>query len=192
MLASCVGYSLHHGGELGEGGIALAHHAQHLQRAEDAVAGGRVIGENQVAGIFPAEGVTVLADALDDVAVAHAGGFQFDAVFCLIASLQAEVAHHGGDQRVMLLEFPLLLEADGAEREDAVAADHLAVGIGEDDAVGIAIEGDAEVGIEAADEFAGVFRMERAAAAVDVEAVRLDAGGDDLGAEFLENERAMK
>ena len=91
---------------------------------------------------------------------------------------------------VSLREFPLLLQADGAKAEDAVAADHLAVGIGEDDAVGVAIEGDAEVGVVAADEFAGVFRMERAAAAVDVEAVRLDAGGDDFGAEFLENERA--
>ena len=108
---------------------------------------------------------------------------------CLFHRLvESEVAHDGGDQRV-LAEFPLLFQADGAQRQDAVTADHLAVGIGEDDAVGIAIERDPEVGIVAADQFAGVFRVERAAAAVDVEAVGFDAGGDDFGAEFLEDQR---
>ena len=76
------------------------HHAQHLQRAEDAVAGGGVVGEDQVAGVFAAEGVAVFAHALDDVAVAHGGGFHLDAV--LFHGLdEAEVAHDGGDQRVV-------------------------------------------------------------------------------------------
>ena len=179
---------VHDGGELGEGGLALDHHAQDLERAEDAVAGGDVVAENEVAGIFTAEGVIVLAHALDDAAVADGGGLDLDAVV-LHGFDQAEIAHDGGDERVVA-EFSLLFQADGAEAEDAVAADDLAVGVGEDDAVGVAVEGDAEVGLVLADELAGGFRVERAAAVIDVEAVRVVADGDDFRAEFLKNERA--
>ena len=70
----------------------------------------------------------MLAHALDDIAVAHGGGLQPDAVM-FHGLLEPEIAHHGGHQRVVA-EFALLLETDGAKGEDPVAADHLAVGIG--------------------------------------------------------------
>ena len=70
-----------------------------------------------------------------------------------------------------------LREGQGGEGEDAVAGDRAAGGVGEDHAVGIAIEGDAEVGAVLADQVAGGFRMQRAAAGVDVDAVRVGSRG---------------
>ena len=86
-----------------------------------------------------------------------------------------------------MLEPSLLFQADGAKGEHPVAANDLAVGIRENDAVGVAIEGNAEVGLMLADELAGRFRVERTAIGVDVEAVRLISDDDDFGTLSTQN-----
>ncbi len=177
----------HAGGEFGEGGFLFLHDAQHLERAEDAVAGGGVIGEDEVAGTLATEGAALFAEGLDDVAVADRGGEDLDAG-AAHGFVQAEVAHHGAGHPVAA-EFSLLVERQGGEGENAVAGNWRAGGVGENHAVGIAVEGDAEVGAVLADQIAGGLRVKRPAPVVDVDAVRLAAVLDDFRAEFLENER---
>ena len=72
------------------------------------------------------------------------------------------------------------------QAEDLVAVDDFAALIGEDDAVGIAVERDADIGAMFQHGGAEVFRDGGADILVDVEPVRLDADGDDRGAEFPE------
>ena len=79
-----------------------------------------------------------LAHALDDIAVAHRRRFDADAM-ALHGFLEPEIAHDRRHQSV-IAQFPLLLEADRTKGENPIAAHDLAVRVGEDHAVGIAIE----------------------------------------------------
>ena len=83
-----------------------------------------------------------------------------------------------------LARRPSSLPAFGDHGEQLVAVDQMAALVDDDDAVGIAIERDADVGAHFAHLAAQRFRRGRAAFLVDVEAVRLDADRDDVGAEL--------
>ncbi len=72
----------------------------------------------------------------------------------------------------------------GDQRHQLVAVDDVALLIGDDHPVGIAIERDADVGAHLAHLLAHGLRRGRAAFLVDVEAVRLVADLHDLGAEL--------
>ena len=100
---------------------------------------------------------------------------------------ESEIAHHSGDKGV-LLQFSLFFQANRAKSEDPVATDYLTFCIGENHPVRIPFEGDSDVRLMLEDQLTGRFRVKRAAAVVDVEAIRLVAGDDDLRAELLENE----
>ena len=76
------------------------------------------------------------------------------------------------------------LEALRDHRQQLVAVDDMAVLVGDDHAVGVAVERDADVGAHLAHLAAELLRRGRAAVAVDVEAVGLDADRDHLGAEL--------
>lgn len=182
------GVFFHAVGEFGEGLAGLFDDGEDDEGADDAVAGGGEIGEDEVAGVFAAEVVAAFAHALEDVSVADLGLFEGDAIGGEGVA-QAEVAHDGGDEGVAA-ELALFFKGFGAEAEDAVAADNLAIAIDEDDAVGVAIETDTDVGFVFFDEFGGFFRVEGADAFVDVVAIGRGAEFDDFGAEFFENERA--
>ena len=54
----------------------LLHHRQHLQRRDEAVAGRRIVGEDDVAGLLAADIVALLAHPLDHVAVADRGALE--------------------------------------------------------------------------------------------------------------------
>ncbi len=146
-----------------------------------------MVGKDEVAGVFAAEGVVVFAQGLDDLSIADAGGDDVD-VRLSHGGVEAEVAHHGDGDGVAT-EFTALLQGEGGEGDDAVAADNVAMSIGEDDAVGIAIEADAEVGLVLGDEGGGVLGMEGAAVVVDVDTIGLGGHGDDFGTEFAEDQR---
>ncbi|MPN57617.1 hypothetical protein SDC9_205311 [bioreactor metagenome] len=73
--------------------------------------------------------------------------------------------------------------------QEFVAVVDAAVGIGHEQAVGVAVERDAEVGAGQAHFVGEVFGVGRPHAVVDVEAVGLVADGHDLGAEFVEDMR---
>ena len=165
---------------------ATLHDAQHLQRAEDAVARGGIVGEDQVTGVLPAEGVASRAQGLDDVAVAHRGREDGDPGRAQ-GLMQSQVAHHRAGHR-RSAQFPLLHQGQRAQRQDPVAG-HARPGlVGEDHAIGVAVEGNPEVGALLADDPSGMVGMQGPAPLVDVQAIRFDAELHDLGAQFLEDE----
>jgi hypothetical protein len=65
-----------------------------------------------------------------------------------------------------------------------VAVDRLALLVDDEDAVGVAVERDADVGAQLANLPRERIRRRRADVAVDVEPIRLDADRDDLRAEL--------
>src|SRR5207245_11273259 len=64
---------LHAPGQLGDRLSALLHHREQRERGHRAVAGVRVVEEDQVAALLAAERVPAVPQLLDDVAIADAG-----------------------------------------------------------------------------------------------------------------------
>ena len=114
------------------------------ERGEEAVAGGAAAGEDDVAGLFAAEGCAGGEHLLEDVLVADGGAEHFDAA-ALEGGFEAHVGHGGGDDGGVG-EEAAGLQVAGGEQEDGVAVDDVAVLVGEEGAVGVAVEGDAHGG----------------------------------------------
>ena len=97
--------------------------------------------------------------------------------------VQAEVAHHGGDERCPAASSPRVAHGEREDRQDLVAVDDGRRRRDREAAVGVAVVGDAQVG-------AVLDRPRRrsdvqvggADAVVDVQPVGLGVDGDDLGA----------
>ena len=75
----------------------------------------------------------------------------------------------------------------GDDGQDVIAVDQLAALVAEEDAVGVAVVGEAEVGLVLADQLAKMFRVHGAAVPVDVGAVGFVAVNDDFGAQFAQD-----
>jgi hypothetical protein len=172
-------------GQLREVLSRTAHGGQHLQGTDDAVAGGVPVEAQQVAGTLAAETPASFLEHLQHVAVADLGA---------------------GERHVQLASrrsrAKLVISVPTTPRHrtvaHAVAHDHvqqlvavvlLALAVDQDQPVGIAVDRDAEVGAAVAHGTHERLRMDGADAVVDVEAVRLRADGDHLGAEFVEHRR---
>ena len=97
--------------------------------------------------------------------------------------LQAEIRHHRGDD-AGLRQPAVVAPALGDDREQLVAVDQVAALVGDHDAVGVAVERDADIGAHLAHLAAKRFGRGRAAVVVDVEAVGLDADRNDVGAKL--------
>ena len=98
-------------------------------------------------------------------------------------ALEAEIGHHGRDH-AGLRQAAVRLPAFGDDGEQLVAVDDMAALVDDHHAVGVAVERDADVGAHLAHLAAERGEIGRAAFLVDVEAVRLDADRDDLGAQL--------
>ena len=72
---------------------------------------------------------------------------------------------------------------------DLVAVDHMAVLVADAEAVGVAVQGDADVGPVLLHRLGHGRRIGGAALGVDVQAVRLHPDGEDLGTQFIEGGR---
>src|SRR6516162_3846598 len=162
--------------------VLLFEHGQHLQRGHKAVAGGGVIRQDDVPGRLAPDIVAVLAHMLEHIAVADRGARERKADAVEIA-LEAEVRHHGGDD-AGLGEVAIVLEARRDDGQELVAVDDAAALICDDDAIGVAVEGDADVGAHLLDLGAQGGRLGRSALAIDVEAVGLDPDRHHVGAEL--------
>ena len=166
---------------------ALDHRRQRLQGRHQAVARGGMVDHDEVAGLLAAEIVAVGAHALEHVAVADRRAHEAELALVEIA-LEAEVGHHRGDDAAA--DQPAVLRpAIGDGRHELVAVDHLAVLADQHDAVGVAIERDADVGAVHHDTFLQHLRMGRAALGVDVEAVGRHRHRDHLGAQLPQHRR---
>ena len=141
-----------------------------------------------MARLLAAEVVAALAHRLDDIAVADRRAHE-RAADRLEGALETEVAHDRRDHR-RLREGLLLVHRPGAEPHQRVAVEDLAPLVDHDHAVGVAVEGDADVGPQLADLGRRPLGMQRAALVVDVAPVRLAAELEDLGAELAEHRRA--
>ena len=171
--------------ELGKGFAARLHDAQDLERGDEAVARGGVVAEDEVAALLAAEVVAALEHLIDDVLVADAGVNRL-AARRLHGGTEAGVAHDGGDER-LLGERALRDHVQRGDGHDVVAVQKAAGLVAEDDAVGIAIVRDAEVGAVFANFGAEVLRMHGAAVAVDVGAVGGVAEDEDFRAQFAQD-----
>ncbi len=134
-----------------------------------------MVEQDHVAGLLAAEREAVLLHLLQHVPVADRGLHQLDAL-ALHRQLEAQVGHHGGDRGVAAQRAGLL-HGDREDRQDLVAVDLLALGVGGQAAVRVAVQGDAEVGLVLLHRGAQLVQVGGADAVVDVQAGRLGAQG---------------
>jgi hypothetical protein len=115
---------------------------QHRERRDEPVAGRVVVEEHDVARLLAAEVVAAADHLLDHVAVADGRRDDADAALAH-RDVEAQVAHHGRDER-RLLELAAR-RAVGARSPSPRRRRRLAALVDEDGAVGVAVEGDADV-----------------------------------------------
>src|SRR6202011_4068374 len=163
------------------------HDPQNLERANDAVAGGCKIADDYVHALFPTDIDISANHFFNHVAIAHFCANDFAAVGCE-RFVQAEITHHGRDQRVVakLVRFQKIERGDG---ENFVAINDLAIFIAKQNAVGIAIVSDTDIGVNQAHDALNFIRMSAAAAVVNVDPVGLVVGAGDVSAELAQNAR---
>ena len=154
---------------------------EQAQGGEHAVAGGGVLAEDHVAGLLAAQRGAEPHHLLEHVLVAD-GVRTMRMPSRFERLLQAEVGHHGGDHGIAG-QVPGGFQGACGGQQHGIAIHHLAAGRDEDGAVGIAVEGHAEIGAMGHDGLLQAFQVQRAAVQVDVAAVGLGADGDDVGAE---------
>ena len=135
-----------------------------------------------MARLLAADIEAVGTHVLDHVAVADLGAVELQ-VQAAEETLEPEIGHDGRDHAAAG-EAAGLVPGLGDHRHDLVAVDDLALFVDDDDAVGVAVQRDADVGAHFMHLLLQFDGMGRAAFLVDVEAVRLDADGHHLGAEF--------
>ena len=124
--------------------LGLDQRGEHLQRRDQAVAGRRMVGEDDVPRLLAADIVAARAHRLEHVAVADLGAQQLEAGLAEMP-LEAEVRHHRRDDAVAL-ELAAALQAERDQRHQLVAVDDLALLVDDDQPVGVAVERDADVG----------------------------------------------
>ena len=97
-----------------------------------------------MAGLLAAEVEAVFAHRLDDIAVADLGAVQREAE-AVQEALQPEIGHDRGDDAAAG-KLAVRRPASRDQRHDLVAVDDVAVLVGDDEPVGVAVERDADVG----------------------------------------------
>ena len=176
---------LHRGRQLAHRLLLRQHDLHHLQARQNAVAGGLVLREDDVAALLAADAVAVLDHVLVDVLVAHLGLLVVDAR--LVQRLvEAEVAHHGRHDRVVQ-QLSALLHVQAIDVEDVVAGDHVALLVHRQAAVRVAVKGEAHVQLLVAHQLLQMLDVGRAAVHVDVVAVGLGVDHVGLRAQRVED-----
>ena len=151
---------------------------------EEAIAGGGEMREEDVARLFTAERSLLQLHALENIFVADGSTQHADAI-AAERCLEAHVGHGGCDDGSVAEEIALLHIASG-QQHYGVAIDDLAVGVGEHGAVGVAVEGHAEVGSERFGFRGDDIGVQRAAVRVDVAAIGRCVREVDVSAQMLE------
>ena len=188
-LAGLVADVLHHlrqrleaVANLGYRPALVLHHREHLQGRDQSVAGGGVIRQDHVSRGLAADVEAVLAHIFEHVAVADRRARQRKPQAGEVA-LQPEIGHDGGDDPGFA-QPAVAQPAFGDDRHQLVAVDQMAFLVGDDDAVAVAVERDADIRAHFPHLLAQRLGGDRSAFLVDVEAVGLDPDRDHLGAEL--------
>ena len=153
------------------GRSGATHDVEELHRGQQPVAGGGQVGEHDVPALLAAERQTAVGQRLQHVAVADGHLEHLDAVLGH-PEPEPEVGHHGDDDGV-LGQATVGVAVDGADPDDLVAVDEPAGRVDGQHPVGVAVEGEPDVGAARHDRAPQVLGVGRAAAGVDVGAVRL-------------------
>ena len=135
-------------------------------------------------GLFAAEGGAGREHLFEDVLVADGGAQHLDAG-AAERGFEAHVGHCCSDYR-RVVQQPARVQVAAREQQDSVAVDDSSLLVGEEDAVGVAVEGDAD-GSPVRDHLGGDdFGVQRAAAEIDVASVGAGVGDGDGAAEVGE------
>ncbi len=137
-------------------------------------------------GGFATDNSPALLEFLEHVAIANAGAMEFD-VPLLQGVLQAQVAHHGANDRPMQPAF--LLPRRRQDIQDLVAVDELTVFVDEHDAIPVAIQRDTDVSGHGGHCELQQVGPSRTAAIIDVASVRRATDRNDLGIEVRQRAR---
>ena len=142
-----------------------------LEGSQDAVAGSRVFGENDMAGLLAADAVPVLHHVFIDILVADLGLLILDAD--LVQSLvQAEVAHNSR-YNFIVEQLASLLHEEAININDMVAGDHIALLIHAKTSVRVTVKGKTNIQTVVYYKLLQVLYMSRSAVCIDVVAIRL-------------------
>ena len=134
-----------------------------------------------MAGLFATEHEVALLHFLEHVFVADRRPHHLNAVRSE-GLLESKVRHHRRDHA-------LHFHCHARHQHDGIAVDNLSGTGDEQRAVGIAVEGNAQVGLLGQHTLPQAFEMKRAAIQVDVAAIRRVADRHHLRAEFFEQRR---
>ncbi|MFM1941937.1 MAG: hypothetical protein RI897_919 [Verrucomicrobiota bacterium] len=171
--------------QAGEGLILGFHDAEDLEGTDQAVAGGGVVTEDHVSALFAAEVVIRLQHFIDDVLVADRGADDLSACF-IDDSIESGVAHDCGNQGFFAKgSFPQHFQS--TDGHDVVAIDELSGFIAEEDAIGVAVVGDAEVGAMFPDFLGHEAWVHGAAVLVDIGSIGCVPVDEDFCSEFTED-----
>ena len=173
---------LEHAADFARRPALLDQNRQNLQRRQNAIAGGREIGQDHMAGLLPPDVETAGTHFLGNIAVSYLGAMEIDAA-TVEKPLQTEIGHHGGNDAATG-EPAAIGPIARDQRKDLVAVHDLAVLVGHQHPVRVAVQRDAEMRTMFQHLGAEIIRDGRAAALVDVEAVGLYADLHDIGAKL--------
>jgi len=145
------------------------------------------MGQQNVAGLFAAQRGIVLLHLFEDVTVAHRGPQHPDAGAAQ-SRLKAHVGHGSGHHQIAGQQAARLQIA-GGDQQDGVAIDHVVAGAGQHAAVGIAIEGEADLRAAGGGLRGDVLGMQCAAILIDIAAVGRNVQQLDCAAQTAEEFR---
>ena len=138
-----------------------------------------------MAGLLAAHVDARCPHVLDHIAVADLGPVQGQPQTGQ-QPFQPQIGHHRGHGPATG-QPAVLGPVAGDQRHDLVTVDLLAVLVGQDHPVGVAVQGDAQIGTARSHGRLHAFGMGGAAFVVDVGTVGVDADGDHLGAQLPQN-----
>lgn len=142
---------------------------QRLHRSDEAVACRIEFWENDMAGLFTADGVVMLQHFFKNIAVAHLRGYRLTAVF-LQGFAKAKIAHDSADDHI-LMKTSFFLHLEGIDEHQMVTVHDLSFFIDKETAVCIAVIGDAAVRAKLQDLLLQCLDMRGAAAVIDIHTI---------------------
>ena len=140
-----------------------------MHGAAQTVAGRGLVAEDQVTRLLAAQAVAAGVHGFEHRAIPDRGLHQVDSRRGHRPA-QAQVGHHGDDERVADQQTSLG-EIHGEQRHLAIAVDEAAVAVDGDQPVAVSVEGKTQVGALFGHRGLQRRRMDRAAAVIDVAAV---------------------